>query len=276
MTKFVLSRTNLIPRLFKSILITIAAVLAVACSSSKSTSTLTSTPSSIPGGEAFEGTVTAKLFGGQRESQMKFAVKGDLTRIETSAVDGNDAIMGVIIMDLKSAQQTMLMPAQKTYMTMNFKEMGEKLGRLSGETSGHENESGKMPKLTPTGKQETIAGYSCEHWLVGDDQTIDLCIAKGLGYFGFGNSSQSGGPLKALKDLTLDPRISTQIESSPEMKRFVEGGAFPLKISRVENGQSKSIMEVTGIDRKKLDDSLFTVPPDFKKMEIPGMPVGNR
>jgi hypothetical protein len=30
-------------------------------------------------------------------------------------------------------------------------------------------------------------------------------------------------------------------------------------------------MEVTKVERKSLDDSLFNVPADYKKMEIPGM-----
>jgi hypothetical protein len=30
-------------------------------------------------------------------------------------------------------------------------------------------------------------------------------------------------------------------------------------------------MEVTGVERKSLDDSIFTVPADYKKTEIPGM-----
>jgi hypothetical protein len=43
-------------------------------------------------------------------------------------------------------------------------------------------------------------------------------------------------------------------------------------MAHIENGQSKTIMEVTGVERKSLDDSLFTVPADYKKTEIPGMP----
>ena len=35
-------------------------------------------------------------------------------------------------------------------------------------------------------------------------------------------------------------------------------------------------MEVTNVERKSLDDSLFAVPADYKKMEIPGMPAGKR
>ena len=41
---------------------------------------------------------------------------------------------------------------------------------------------GDFPKVTSTGKTETVAGYTCQHWLVGDKQDTDICMAKGLGY----------------------------------------------------------------------------------------------
>jgi Domain of unknown function (DUF4412) len=43
-------------------------------------------------------------------------------------------------------------------------------------------------------------------------------------------------------------------------------------MANIENGQPKTIMEVTGVERKSLDDSLFAVPADYKKTEIPGIP----
>src|SRR5262249_46082769 len=137
--------------------------------------------------------------------------------------------------------------------------------------------SGDFPKVTSTGKTETVAGLSCEHWLLGDKQNMDMCLAKGMGYFGFGG--QSDGILDKLKNLALREKFKAQLDANPEFAKFAEGGAFPLKIARVENGQSKTVMEVTTIERKSLDDSLFTVPADYKKMElpkIPGLPTGKR
>jgi len=127
--------------------------------------------------------------------------------------------------------------------------------------------------VTSTGKTETIAGITCQHWLIGDKQDTDVCMAKGMGYFGGGGS---GGILDKLKNLAMREKIKAQLEANPEFAKFVEGGAFPLKMAQIENGQSKTIMEVTGVERKSLDDSLFTVPADYKKMEIPGMPTGKR
>src|SRR5262245_66650348 len=91
-------------------------------------------------------------------------------------------------------------------------------------------------------------------------------------YTGTGNEF-GGGLWQVLRNKRDDQELKARMESDPEFKKLVESGAFPLKISRVENGQVKTIMEVTGIERKQLDDSLFNVPADYKKVEMM-MPTG--
>jgi len=116
--------------------------------------------------------------------------------------------------------------------------------------------------VTSTGETETIAGFTCRHWLIGDK---DVCVAKGLGYFGEGGS---GGFLDRVQNPAMREKYKAQLDANPEFAKFAEGGAFPLKITVIENGQPRVIMEVTRIERKSLDDSLFTVPADYKKTEI--------
>ena len=202
--------------------------------------------------------------------ETRYAIKGTRNRIETNLPQNSAGARlmqtSVTLMDLSSGTTTMLLPQTKTYLTMNWAEMAEEMSKGDGKDSSID-----FPKVTSTGKTETIAGFTCEHWLIGDK--TDVCMAKGLGYFGGGGS---GGILDKLKNLALREKIKSQLENNPEFAKFVEGGAFPLKMAQIENGQSKTIMEVTGVERKSLDDSLFTVPADYKKMEIPGMPTGKR
>jgi hypothetical protein len=127
-------------------------------------------------------------------------------------------------------------------------------------------EENKFPKLTETGKRETIAGYTCEHWLMGDKQNMDICIAKGLGYFGMGG--QGGGAFSTLKNLAFSPEQLAEASSHPEWVKFLEGGAFPLKMTSTEEGKVTMNMEATKIEKKSLDDSLFVVPPDYKEFSM--------
>src|SRR5262249_21854861 len=209
--------------------------------------------------------ITSKTFLGNQTMETRYAIKGARNRVETHFPEGGAQAefmqASIMLMDVSSRTTTMLFPKTKTYMTMNWGEMAEEMTKVSGKNSPMD-----FPKVTSTGKTETVAGLSCEHWLIGDK--TDVCMAKGLGYFGGGGS---GGILDKLKNLALRDKIKAQLDANPEFAKFVEGGAFPLKMANIENGQPKTIMEVTGVERKSLDDSLFTVPADYKKTEIPGM-----
>jgi hypothetical protein len=167
----------------------------------------------------------------------------------------------VTLMDLSANAQTMLFPQTKTYTTVDWGEMTEEAADETGKDSSID-----FPKVTSAGKTETIAGVTCQHWLIGDK--MDMCLAQGLGYFGGG----SGGILDKVKNPALREKFKAQLDANPEFAKFAEAGAFPLKIANIENGQAKTIMEVTSVERKSLDDSLFTVPAGYKKTEIPGIP----
>jgi uncharacterized protein DUF4412 len=217
--------------------------------------------SSAPG-EAFEGEITSRTFMDDTTLETRYAIKGTRNRIETLSSQ-DSAQTSITLMDSTSSATTVLWPETKTYTTMNWVEMAEEMAKEVGDDS-----SMVFPKVTSTGKTETVAGFTCEHWLIGDKQELDICMAKGLGYYGGG----PGAIFDKLKDAALREKAKAQLDANPEFAKFVEGGAFPLKMSIIENGQSKTIMEVTAVERKSLDDSLFIVPADYKKTEIPGMP----
>jgi len=259
------------PRAILSLALLLTATFGAACggatpNSTSSSPSSASSLSSAPSGGEFEGQITSKMFVGDRTMETRYAIKGARNRIEALFPQGDAQASlvqtSVTLMDTSSGTMTMLFPQTKTYVTMNGGEMAEEMTKGEGKDPLFD-----FPKVTSTGKTETIAGINCEHWLIGDK--TDVCMAKGLGYFGGGGPS---GILDKLKNLALRDKIKAQLDANPEFAKFVEGGAFPLKMAQVENGQSKTIMEVTAVERKSMDDSIFTVPADYKKTEIPGMP----
>ena len=206
-------------------------------------------------------------------TEMRYAIKGSRSRIEMQFPEGSTqaAFMprNITLMDMSARTTTMLFPQTKTYTAINWGELAEEAAKATGNDPASD-----FSKVTSTGETETVAGFTCHHWIIGDK--LDMCLAQGLGYFGGG---QSGGIIDKLKNLAQRDKIKAQLDANPEFAKFVEGGAFPLKMANVENGQSKTIMEVTKVEKKSLDDSLFTVPADYKKMEEPGMmglPAGKR
>jgi len=244
-------------------------LISVACTKARQDSSLRSVPpksfsatkgstSSGRNGE-FEGIINVKLVGTIPPAQMSYAVKGDLKRLETSIKYLGKLASNITIMDIQSGTNTVLLPRDKAYTTISM----------------YGGAQAKIPKVKHLGQPETIAGYTCEHWLYGDEQNIDLCAAKGIGYLDFGNEGQNGTPFLSHKNLR-DPQVIAILENNPDLKKFVEGGMFPLKVSQIENGKPKPIMEVTSVEPKALDDSIFTIPADYRKIDAPSMPSVKR
>jgi hypothetical protein len=260
-----------------SIALLCIAILAASCSksgerSNNSTASAPSTASSSAGD--FEGLITMKMETEvQKGMEMTYFLKGKHTRIETNVPSTPEA-HAVMLWDLEGAKITTLIASKKMYMTMDLKAAAEGMKEAAKQMkkSQGEEEATKFPKLTETGQKETIAGYTCEHWLMGDQQNLDMCVAKGLGYFGMGG--QGGGGLAALKNLAFSPKLLAEAAAHPEWVKFLEGGAFPLKITALEDGKVKMNMEATRIERKSLDDSLFAIPPDYKEFNVGNLTGG--
>ncbi len=270
---------------FKAIVFTIllsTPLLADGCSKREQPISTGSTPSAfsslekvvksaVQGGGEFEGIIAMRMDAEkQKGMEMTYFIKHQRSRMEMK-LPGAPEGQGVMLWDLEAGKMTTLIPAMKSYMTMDLKEMAEGLKGMGGKSKNEKDET-KFPKLTPTGKEETIAGYTCEHWLMGDKQDMDICVAKGLGYFGMG--SQIGGGFAAAKSLFFNPKLLAQAAAHPEWVSFLKGGAFPLKLTMMEDGKPKMAMEATRIERKSLEDSLFTVPPGYKEINLGGLMGG--
>jgi hypothetical protein len=271
-----MSQDTLKPAQFRLLLFIVtlcAVVFAFACStanqpasSDSSSSKASSASGSSSSGEQFEGIITANVIDDSdsnvKNIRMIYSVKGNRSRMETPDMKSEDGRSGAVIMDLKAGTMKIISPERKSYMDMD-------LNKFKG--TGKDDDE-PISKFTPTGKRETIAGYTCDHYRLDDKEQTDVCLAKGLGYFGFGNPER-GGIWQTLKSMNESDKVTARIAADPELKKAMEGGAFPLRISQSQDGKVVTALEVTSIERKQLNDSLFTVPPDYKKLEFPmGMP----
>lgn len=201
------------------------------------------TPAVAAGAQRFEGVIHATITTDRRSQDVSYTIKGDKTRMETNA--GPMGTMAMIT-DPATHKVTMLMAMRQMYMEHDI------------DTTMHAEQQGQgSTSIKWTGKTETIAGYQCEHANVtsstSNDQ-YDVCIAKGLGNFfggqgGMGRGGRGGGP-------------------GSDWQRLVHGG-FPLKVQKV--GDSNPVFVVTKIDKQSVDDSQFSVPAGFMKMDMPMM-----
>jgi hypothetical protein len=217
----------------------------------------------------FEGVITYAMTGNKGQAlEMRYMTKGSRYRMEM----GPESAM---IMDAGSSSMILLMPAQKSYMRMDLRQAAAGMGSLAeimekAKGGGRPAATGARavpatpPKITATGRTETIAGHSCEHYLFGDAQDMDVCAAKGLGYFGMGAGSARG-------PMGMGAGVGGMLPPGWDhtAKAFADG-FLPLKLERVKAGTRELVMECTQLERKALADALFVPPPDYKEIKMPG------
>jgi hypothetical protein len=198
--------------------------------------------------QGFEGSVTYKMTNEKgKVSEMVMSMKGPKMRTDLQS-EGHPMTM---LIDGPSQTMKMLMTEQKMVMSMDLKGMQER----------KRSKKHTPTKITPLGTGETIAGRSCENYLVEtEDSKNEVCNSKGLGYFLSPHNPMGGGPSNGLAD--LDDEIYS---------RYFTEGFFPLRVTEIKGNKRRVVMEATQVERKSLDASYFEVPAGFSEMKMPGM-----
>ncbi len=201
--------------------------------------------------QGFEGVVAYKMMGnGGKSSDMAMSIKGTHVRTDMSA-EGRTMAM---LLDGQAMTMTMLMAEQKMYMTMDMKAARE---RAQGMKPGDH----APPKITALGTSETIAGRSCDNYLVETEKSkIEFCNSKGLGNFMSAQSPMGRGGASPLSDL-----------DNEAYRAYFKDGFFPLRVSSYDGGTKKVMMEATRVEPKSLDSALFEIPAGYTEMKMPGM-----
>jgi hypothetical protein len=201
-------------------------------------------------GLGFEGDVTMHVSSSHSGPEdLTFHVKGQKMRVDVPATHGEQAHA---IFDQSTNKITVIMDTQKMYMELDPSAAQAQAG------AAHE-----PAKITETGKHETIAGTDCEDWDITEasGKRASVCITKGIAFFDFGGGMRPGG--------------ATSTTAWIEQLRAKQ--AFPLKAVETDaTGKELSRMEVTKIEKKSLDDSLFAIPAGYRSMSsmIPTFPHG--
>lgn len=213
----------------------------------------------LPAAAQFEGTITYVV--GARQTPMTQTIKGNMVRTE---MQGDRGGRGAMIMDASAQTMTMVMDEQKMYMTMDLK----------NRPNDEDRAERKMPKITDMGKTETIAGKSCNVYRMateeGKPDNIEVCAAKGMGFFMGGGR----GPMGRGRGQGEGPD-ATALMANPEFAKMYKDGFFPLRLSRIRDGNVTNQMLATKIEPKSVDASLFQVPAGYQEMKMPaGMGPG--
>ncbi len=200
--------------------------------------------------DGFAGVVTYDLRANGQSITMRYLARDGKVRQEME-MPGMPGTMFMLI-GVTPGKMQVVMPSMGMYMETDMTE-------LPGD--GAPTPSGKVPVLKKLGS-ETIAGQACDNYLMGEeDEVMEVCVAKGLGWFM--NGSMPSGPMPGAGPST--PDLSAY-------RSAFKDGMFPLRVTQVKGGKREVILEATAIDRKTVPEaSLFVLPTGLQKMNMPGM-----
>ncbi|HEU4683458.1 MAG TPA: DUF4412 domain-containing protein [Nitrospira sp.] len=208
----------------------------------------------------FEGVIHMKsTFSGTetKSAESDWFVKGDHVRMEMKRGSGpeqNESSVPNMTMIFNADKKTtyMLMPGRNVYTEHSAEQDGEKIS---------ERFKDSKYEIVRTGKTDTVAGYRCDIFLTKDKETGKIrgesCATKGLANMGalMGLSRSDAGRLSA--DV---PR---------ELRQFAKDGYFLMRmVTKDENDAERVRMEATGVEKKRLDSSLFLPPPGSTKFDM--------
>jgi hypothetical protein len=173
---------------------------------------------------------------GPQTMTIVYQVKGDKMRFNTPT---GGAEAGYVIFDVPAKKMTTISDAKKTAMVMSLDPTGGGIAQAAA--------SGKST-VDKTSQTDTVAGYSCDVYKIAETNgdKSEACLAKGIHF------PQMGKGANWLGDLG--------------------GDVFPMRVVTTDpTGKEKNRMQVTKVERKTLDDSLFTVPAGYKVMNMDDM-----
>ncbi len=208
----------------------------------------------------FEGVIEMKITSLNSSGQPEMiatatnSIKGASMLIETITNAGGVTLKQAMLIHGQEPNKIyMLNKESKTYTEVDF----------SGVGSAEEREY-EVKKIG----NEKIQGYNCVHVQVKvkeSDMTMDMWTTKEVALdWGIYSRMQQGNPaLRSSKFLTA---LRRENADGVALKTVVEGPS--------DRG-TKTVMEVTKIEKKSLPASLFEIPKDYKKsagmFSIPGM-----
>lgn len=189
-----------------------------------------------PAKEPFEGRVKMNVSQGQAKQTIDYFVKGERMRIETEAGPAGGQVM---IVNMQKREVLMIMPAQRMYMAMPVPNL----------------DAGSDGSGRPEPQEETkeILGYEARKYIFREGSSeYEIWATEELGKLG------------GLRLPTDRPGAGGSADSALARADF-----FPLRITERRGDEIATQVEVLEVDKKKLEETMFEPPADFRRMEAP-------
>jgi hypothetical protein len=187
---------------------------------------------------------------------VKFYYAPKAVRIEQGQEKSDMGGISIVRTDTKKI--IIITEKNKTYMELDFDFMKSMMAKMK--EMGMKKEETKKGKsnVKKTGETKTILGYTCEKWMISDDEsTSEAWVAHKFSNFfsifgELGNSFMGGGG-----------------DDEGVFKEFSASNSFPLMAKEVsKDGKVLNEWEVIKIEKGKQPPALFQVPAGYQKMDL--------
>jgi len=206
----------------------------------------------VAGQNVFNGVITYKLDFEQAPGEEVISSSGSKFRVDAKMAVAGTPQEFIMLYDMASGDVTTVMPAQKRYMTTNYKKMEEAMDKKSADELA--------PKIVNTGKKETIAGHSCEVW-AETDKKMEVCVATDLGHF-----------MPFERGYAMMRARAAAGGASPPVAALIEhfkNGFVPLRMTFSDSKGRPNSVVATSIERKSVPADMFVVPAGYTGMRMP-------
>ncbi|MES2767212.1 MAG: DUF4412 domain-containing protein [Bacteroidota bacterium] len=221
--------------------------------------------SAVPGQAQFEGKIEYLVSADGKDVNVSYSSKGDNMRFDLlKAIGPIPGGMSAII-NMEDKQAILLMKEQKMAMVTSI----DGLTNIAARQKSLKKKDVDEATIIKTGKTKSIAGYSCEQWVLRSkkqkkgNETLEVWTAKQL------------GGIKLLSELLKD--------SQEWMEKFDEalgknGGLPLLVISKDNKGKETLRLEATNVSKDEITDATFQTPAGYQiidqsKMQMDGEPA---
>jgi hypothetical protein len=209
----------------------------------------------------FEGAVAGIFKTNDKSIPFRYQQLGSRLRQEYTV----ENMTVVSIYDGTTGDLITIMPQRKQYMIMNMRTASGPMRGLAGGGRGKTPDLSKT-KVTDLGRQETIAGRRCNHYLfenveAEDQSKMDICGASGLGFMGMPGDVNGAMP----------STIQLLRSQNPALMKLAREGFFPLRMTVMNKKNHNIEWEVTQLDLRRPDAALFQPPAGYQPMAVPGM-----
>jgi len=193
-------------------------------------------------------TIVEKVEGSVHGTEMSIKIKGDKTRVDI-------APEVTTIIDSKTGDFITLMNNEKKFIRMSADQISAVAEMAARFTRN--KESTEKPKLTPTGRKETINGYEAEEYTYQSPLISGSCWISS-------NFPDGAAILKQLQ--AIKPEAWKNI--GPGLLNYRDFPGFPIK-SQFSVGGQQMTTTVMSVKQDALNEAEFGVPADFQEMKVP-------